>query len=224
MRKDDYVPRKESVFYPWSKNLVKVSTANRARWGISAAETTDLNTSFTDYETKYLIAIDPKTRTKATVQEKNDAKKIFTVKLRSYCMGHLLHNTLVTNKDRDLLQLPIHDIKPTPVPPPKTWPVGTVDTSVHQQHTIHVTDSAEVTPRGGLPDNVHGFETWYKVGGAMPNTDEEFSYLNFSSTSLLTVNFPLDKAGVNVWYRFRWVNARNQPGPWSESIISAVIP
>jgi hypothetical protein len=86
-----------------------------------------------------------------------------------------------------------------------------------------VVDSVEVRKRGGLPAGVHGFETWRKVGGTAPVNDSDFAYLNFSSTSTLVVDYLLEEAAATVWYRFRWTNAKNQPGPWSE-IISAIVP
>jgi hypothetical protein len=99
-----------------------------------------------------------------------------------------------------------------------------VDTSTPQRHTLHVADSKEVTPRGGLPADAHAFETWRKVGGSAPENESDFTYLATSTTSSLTVDYLLAEVGLTVWYRFRWVNARNLPGPWSESIISAVVP
>jgi hypothetical protein len=224
MKKNDYVPSRESVFFPWAKNLVQVSTVNGARWMIPSEETTALSTSFGNYDAKYQIAIDPATRTSVAVQAKNSAKKSFTVVLRGFCMGYLLHNKLVSDDDRRLLQLPIYDPTPTPRPVPPTYPNGQVDTSTPQRHTLRVVDSKEVTPRGGLPADANGFETWRKVGGSAPENEADFTYLATSTTSSLTVDYSLAEVGQTVWYRFRWVNARNQPGPWSESVISAIVP
>jgi hypothetical protein len=39
----------------------------------------------------------------------------------------------------------------------------------------------------------------------------------------LKVFFDLSDVGKNVFYRFRWVNTRNQPGEWSE-VVQATIP
>ena len=224
MNKKDYVPTRESEFYPWVKNLVAVSQSKGAQWNISTVQLENLSSSFANYEVKYLIAINPATRTQVAVQAKNDVKKKFTSELRVFCMSSLLHNPQVTNADRNLLGLPVRDTRPTPVPPPHTMPVGMVDTSVHQRHTIRVSDSEVTTKRGGLPAHVRGFEIWRKVGSNVPPvSDNEFVYLNFSSTTSLTVDYSLTEVGQMVWYRFRWVNARNQPGPWSESIVSAVV-
>ena len=223
MSRKDYMPKKESVLHPWGKNLVKVTGARGTQWQIPAAATQKLSTSFNFYDGKYQIAIDPATRTPAAVQDKNDAKKTFIGDARIYCKGYLLYNQLLTNADRDLLQLPIPDKKPTPVPPPKGTPEGRVDTSVHQRHTIHVVDTKEEHPRGGLPDGVYGFEIWSCRGGEIPTDDKAFTYVATSTTSTHVIDYPLAEVGTTVGYRFRYINARNQPGPWSE-IIFAVIP
>ncbi|MDR1407461.1 MAG: hypothetical protein LBJ23_05375 [Tannerella sp.] len=223
MKRKRYIPSREAEFYPWSKNLVDVSQSKGAQWEIPAMRIQNLGASFKNFELKYLIALDPATRTKITVQDKNGAKKSFTVDLRDFCQGNLLHNALVTDADRDLLRLPIPDRTPTHIPPPSGTPSGRVDTAVHQRHTVHVVDTQEIRPRGGLPDGVYGFETWRGTGSEMPTDDSGFTYLNTSTTTSLAIEYALSEVGKNVWYRFRWVNARNQPGPWSE-IICAVIP
>jgi hypothetical protein len=223
MKRKDYIPTKESELHDWGKNLVKVTGTRGTQWQIPTTATQTLNTSFTTYDGKYLIAIDPATRTPVAVQDKNDAKKAFIGDARSYCRGFLLYNQLLTNADRDLLKLPIPDRHPTPIPPPKGTPEGRVDTSVRQRHTLHVIDTLEVHPRGGLPKGVAAFETWRFVGETMPTDESAFAYVATSTTSMLVVDYTLAEVSKTVWYRFRWLNARNQPGPWSE-IIYAVIP
>jgi hypothetical protein len=223
MRNKSYIPTKEAEFHPWSKNLVKVTAAKATQWQIPTAATQKLSTSFLTYDSKYQIANDPATRTPVTVQDKNDAKKTFTGDARDYCRGYLLYNKLLTNADRDLLQLPIPDKHPTPIPPPKGMPEGRVDTSVHQRHTLHAVDTLEVRPRGGLPGGVAAFETWRFIGEAMPTDESAFTYVATSTTTHPVVDYALAESGKTAWYRFRWVNARNHPGPWSE-IIYAVIP
>ena len=223
MKNRSYIPSKESELHDWGKNLVKVTGARGAQWQIPTAATQKLISSFALYDGKYQIALDPATRTAVTVQDKNDAKKTFVADTRIYCKNYLLYNQLLTNADRDLLRLPIPDKKPTPIPPPKSIPEGRVDTSVHQRHTLYVIDTEEVHPRGGLPDGVAAFETWRYIGDTMPTDESEFTYVAASTTSTHVIDYRLADVGKLVWYRFCWINARNQAGPWSE-IISAVVP
>jgi hypothetical protein len=223
MKRKDYIPTRESELHEWGKNLVKVTGTKGTQWQIPVAATQKLGTSFAAYDGKYLIAIDPATHTPAAVQDKNDARKTFIGDTRNYCKGFLLYNQLLTDADRDLLRLPIPDRHPTPIPPPNRPPEGRADTSVHQRHTLHVIDTLEVRPRGGLPGGVAAFETWRFVGNTMPTDESAFAYVATSTVTHLVIDYALAEVGKTVWYRFRWVNARNQPGPWSE-IICAVIP
>jgi hypothetical protein len=39
----------------------------------------------------------------------------------------------------------------------------------------------------------------------------------------MIIDYPQVDVGKTVYYRFRWVNEREQPGPWSEGILEAVI-
>ena len=223
MSNKDYIPKKEVVLHDWGKNLVKVTGAKGILWQIPTNATQKLNASFTLYDTKYQTALDPASHTPIAVQDKNDAKDAFVGEARVYCKGYLLYNPLVTNADRDLLRLPIPDKTPTPILPPKSMPEGRADTSVRQRHTLHVIDTEEVHPRGGLPTGVAAFETWRYEGDTIPTDDSTFTYVATSTTTTLVVDYTLAEVGKTVWYRFRWLNARSQPGPWSE-IISAVIP
>ena len=223
MSEKDYIPLRESEFYPWAKNLVKVTATRGLEWQIPATATQKLNASFAFYDEKYQAAISPASRTAAVVQDKNDARKTFIRDVRDYCRGYLLYNRALTNADRDMLQLPIPDRKPTPKLPPKSVPQGRIDTSVHQRHTIRVVDTIEIHPRGGRHDGVAAFETWRFVGNELPTGESCFTYGASSTVTRLVINYALADMGKIACYRFRWLNSRNQPGPWSE-IIFAVIP
>ena len=223
MNNNDYLPHVETRFLIWSENYVNVLIANADRWNISSSEVSKLNGLNTEFKEKYSVAENPATRTRVAIQAKNDAKKAFIADIRRMYRSFVLYNEAVTNDDRDLLQVPIHDNKATPSAAPHTAPSGSVDTSVHLRHTIRVVDSVETSKRGRVPVGVHGFEAWRKIGGAIPVSDSEFNYLNFSSSSKLDVDYPLEDAGKIVWYRFRWAGMKNQHGPWSE-IVSAIVP
>jgi hypothetical protein len=131
----------------------------------------------------------------------------------------LRFNPAVTDDDRSDLGLTIPDPEPSPAPPIDTEPIGQVDVSVHLRHTLKVKDSHH--SGRAKPEHARGFEVWRKVGEA-PEKDDDFIYVGTSGTDRMKLEYPLDMVGTMVSYRFRWVNTRNLPGPWSE-IVSAVI-
>jgi hypothetical protein len=223
MKSKDYIPHQEPVFYLWLKNLIYHVSQMAIAWEIPVRVLNKVLAFFNDYEIAYQTTLDPSKRTKSAVQIKNDARKILIAEIRLLCQGHLLHNDLVTNADRDTLKLPIYDPSHSPEPAPPGHPEGTINTAIHQQHGISVKDSDEITPRGGLPRYAHGFETWHHIGTALPTKDSDFTYVNFSSSTSMKVYFDLSDVGKNVFYRFRWVNSRNMPGEWS-GIVQATIP
>jgi hypothetical protein len=71
---------------------------------------------------------------------------------------------------------------------------------------------------------MHGVEVWRKVGGEPQTDDSEYSFVCLSTCTAIVLEYPLTDTGKMVYYRFRWVNSRNQPGPWSENFVSVVIP
>ena len=223
MHSKDYIPHVEALFVLWIENFILILTAKAAAWGILPAEMAKLAELLEKFKEKYAIAVAPATCTNAAKKAKNDAKKELVTYVRKIYRTRLLFNDSVTNEDHELLQIPIHDTTHTPSPSPHSAPIGRIDTSVHLQHKIKVTDTVEISKRSSIPDKVRGYEIWRKIDGNIPTTESEFSYLATSTSSLHIETYKLDIVGKIVWYRFRWVNSRNQPGPWSE-IISAIIP
>jgi hypothetical protein len=223
MKGKDYIPKAEKEFYPWVQNLVKVSTLYTIAWEIPPRAVTNLTDKLTMYNKYYLQAIDPVLRTKIVVQAKNDAREELVTEVRSFSQGHLMHNDLVKNSDRDMLQLPLYSSSRTPAPAPTSHPIASVGTATHQEHNVGVMDSNETTPRGGLPVFVGGVEVWCSIGDELPTKDSDFTYVCFSSTPTFKVHYRLEDVGKSVFYRFRWISTSNLPGGWSE-IVQAVIP
>ncbi|MDR0348889.1 MAG: hypothetical protein LBH90_05270 [Tannerella sp.] len=222
MRGIDFMPYKDSDLLRWATNFLAVLFKIMAQVEFSETVYQELLGLLNTYREKLSLADAPETRTKATVQAKNDARKILKRRLRASIAEYLTHNHLLTDADRDNLGLPVYDTKPTPAPLPTDMPAGEVDTSTHQQHRIRV-KSGTLTGKT-KPQKVHGYEVWRKIGGNPPADDSEYTYVCLSTRSLTVIDYPLTDVGKMVYYRFRWVNTRNQPGPWSEGYLSAVIP
>jgi hypothetical protein len=202
--------------------VVDTSLANAQTWEINPDELS-WGAELTTFRAALAVSKNPATRTPVATEAKNDARKAVEAKARPFIQGRLIKNPKVTPADLLAMELPVHDTHATPAPLPVRMPIGEIDFSVHQQHTVHVKDD-HLTGKV-RPDHVRGYEVWRKIGGdAPPATDEEYSYVGFSSRVTYTINYSLSDVGKTVWYRFRWINTRNQPGPWSETPISAIIP
>ncbi|MDR1348657.1 MAG: hypothetical protein LBJ63_09605 [Prevotellaceae bacterium] len=220
MHRSDYIPANDGKFLEWVKILFAYAEAHAADFGLDPRGFDNINALIEAYEAAYARAENPN-RGRADVVAKNEARDTLKKAVRQYVKEYLTSNHLVTDVDRRHMGLPVHDVKPTPAPVPTDMPVGEVDFSIHQQHRVHV-KVGKLTGKA-KPPKVHGFEVWRKVGGDPPASDAEWTYVNFASRSPLIIDYPQTDVGKTVYYRFRWVNTRNQPGPWSEGYVSAVI-
>ncbi|MDR0348887.1 MAG: hypothetical protein LBH90_05260 [Tannerella sp.] len=218
----NFIPRKNIDFLRWVTNFLAVLIKILERVGFPKEVYDELLELSNTFEEKFELSDAPETRTRATVQMRNDARKALEPELRKYIAEYLTHNHLLTDADRNNLRLPVHDMKPTPAPIPTDMPAGEVVTTTHQQHRIRV-KSGTLTGKV-KPLKVYGYEVWRKVGGEPPADDSEYTYFCLSTRSMTVIDYPMTDVGKMVYYRFRWVNTRNQPGPWSEGYISAVIP
>jgi hypothetical protein len=213
----DYIPRQDGKFLEWVKFLFAYVQEHTMNWNINPSALNDITPLLEKFETDYAKAENPN-RGKADVTAKNESRDTLQAAVRHYVKEFLAYNSLVTDEDRRHMALPVHDKKPTPSPGVLAMPEGEVDFSKHQMHRLFVK-----SPTGkAKPTHAHGFEAWRKVGGDAPATDSEWAYANFTSRSPLQLDYPLADVGKTVYYRFRWVNTRNQPGPWSDT-INAVI-
>jgi hypothetical protein len=218
----DYVPTQVKDYFDWQEKATSVAAQKIATWQTGITELpAEVVSAKTVYKAKYAIANNPETRTKGAIAERQLAQKEYTKELRLFFKQYILYNKFVPVADREAMGLKVYDVSRTPAPKPSTMPVGKVDFSIRRRHKIKVKDS--VHEGRGLPDGVHGFETWRKIGGLPPANSNEFEYAGFSSNSSFTINYELEQVGLTVYYIFRWVNSRNEPGPWSEGATIVTI-
>jgi hypothetical protein len=222
MHKKDYIPEADNKFYEWVNHTFPYATdpTNINRWRlrpdiVSAALVNEYN----EFKTNYLHAINPETRTPAAITAKTESKKKFESSFRSYIKSNITYNPDVTDEDRRIMQIPIHDTKPTHIGAPEEEGYLEVFFSKRQEHDLSVKNKEG---KKAKPKNAVAFEVWRKVGGTPPQDDSDFTYVGTSTRSVYTIKYALSELGQTVWYRVRWINGKNEPGPWSE-IISAII-
>ncbi|MDR1939118.1 MAG: hypothetical protein LBQ73_11570 [Tannerellaceae bacterium] len=220
MSKSDYIPRRDGEFLQWAKSFLEYVLAHAVEWNIPESRTTDLETELFAYENAYKNAQNPN-RGKANVLHKNITRDTLKKSVRVFVNEFLAYSSDVTDEDRERMGLRIRDKKPTPAPIPTEVPTGSIDFSTHQRHTLYVRDT-KLSGRA-KPETVRGYEVWHKVGGEAPVEDGQWVYVSTSSRASFIIDYPQTDVGKIAYYRFRWINTRNQPGPWSDGIISAVI-
>jgi hypothetical protein len=120
----------------------------------------------------------------------------------------------VTDQQRNSLGITARSTTRTPVGPPTSKPVATIDTNTRLQHTITFVD--ELTPSSrAKPDGVQGCEIWGKVDGPPPAGPSELKYLATDTRSPYLAMYDDGQSGKTAYYMLRWVSTRGEPGGWS---------
>ncbi|HEY4785644.1 MAG TPA: hypothetical protein VIH57_06330 [Bacteroidales bacterium] len=222
MNNKDYIPDTDTGFDQWQSGLIENAEPNLTAWGIPTEDFTGLKAKQAPWESAFAKSKNLQTRTRADVQAKDDARQNYEKSLRSFVSQWLANNAKVSNADRERLGLTVRSNTRTPSPEPVTRPVATIDFSIRLRHTINFAD--EATPRSrAKPNGMHGCEIWVKIDGEAPKDASELTYLATDTNSPYVANFGGKDAGKVAYYWLRWINTRNQPGPWSSTISAMIV-
>jgi hypothetical protein len=218
----DYIPQNDADMNVWQGNLVAIVESNLTTWSISTDDFAVVKSKQTTWTTAYTKASNKQNRTSADVLAKDDASYEYKKTIRGFVAQWLANNTKITDSDRTRMGLTVKSGTRTPTPAPATCPVGTVDFSQRQQHSISYYDEASAHSNA-KPTGVHGCEIYMKVDGDAPKDASELAYVGTCTASPYTVKFDGAKAGKTVYYWLRWVNTRGEAGPWSTTISAMVV-
>ncbi len=222
MSNSDFIPGSDAEFNIWQECLVDNAEQNKTIWGISVDGLAKVKTFQTDWVSAFSKASNKQNRTAADVTAKDDARYEYEKAIRPFVAQWLSNNDKVTDSDRTRMGLTVKTGTRTPTPAPATSPVGTIDFSVRQQHTLRYYDEASAHSNA-KPAGVHGCEIYMKVDGEAPKDASELSYVATCTASPYTVKFDGAKAGKTIYYWLRWVNTRGECGPWSITMSAMVV-
>jgi hypothetical protein len=222
MSNSDFIPGSDPEFNMWQDCLVDNAEQNKTLWGISEDSLAKVKILQTNWLSAFSKASNKQNRTAADVTAKDDARYEYEKAIRPFVAQWLSNNEKVTDSDRTRMGLTVKTGTHTLTPVPTTSPVGTIDFSVRQQHTIRYYDEA-AAHSNAKPAGVHGCEIYMKVDGDPPKDASELIYVATCTASPYTVKFDGTKAGKTIYYWLRWVNTRGECGPWSITMSAMVV-
>ncbi|MDR1273273.1 MAG: hypothetical protein LBK12_01870 [Odoribacteraceae bacterium] len=217
-----YIPKNDMKFLQWLNVFLTYLYANLGRLNVPAGVLTILERMRDDFALKLAAAEDPSTRTKLTVQAKNDARRATEAATRNAVNEYLTYNHEVTNEDRDGLGIPTRKTTRTPAPVADESPDADVDTSVIGHVGIAFYEKGKKHKKA-KPEGQHGVEIGWMVSDTPPARWDELRHSSIDTRSPFTLAFENDERGKTVYFALRWENTRGEKGPWSE-IQSAIIP
>ena len=212
----DYIPTQDPDFGNWVKIYSNYVNTNFAALGLTAAQNTLLQTDNTSWNNDYPAHVTGQATAGSLAQQKDTTRETLEKLVRDYS-ALMQTNTTVTDEQRAALGITIPKTTKTSTRVPATRPMANVDNRNRLDHIINFFD--ESTPDSSTkPDEVRGVEIWQKIGGTPPTSQSEVVYIATDTKTPYTNRFDGAYAGTTVHYMLRWVNTRNEPGPWSETL------
>jgi hypothetical protein len=219
-KQHDYVPRQDGKLLEWVRNLLSYLVRNGALLGLDPHTWADLEQKILAYSDAYQKAEAPN-RGSADVLLKNECRDALKKVVRLYVKEYLEYNHLVTDENRKLMGLPIHDTIPTPAPVSTTAPEAEVKLPSPAVIEVHFKEAG--SPNKRKPKGQSGVEVASAILDEKPVDWEELIHSDFATRSPLRLTFKGADRGKTLYFALRWQNTRGEKGPWSE-IINAIIP
>jgi len=209
----DYIPQKDTLTAAWAANFSGLITATPGAYGLMASDAATIAAAYNLYNSALTLVLNPLTKTKATVADKNAKKHAMLATLRLYAQMIKL-NRGVTNEAKIGLGIHINAGGPSPVPAPTTSPVLAVANGVPLVQSVEFHDIT--TPsRRAKPAGVTGLMLLVAVGTTPPASPAEAEMYGIATKAPYQVTFnPADK-GKTAYYFGRWVTGTGLTGPWS---------
>jgi hypothetical protein len=216
----DYIPPSDADFDAWLTNFVDYVVANAVALGATPAQVTSLQTVKTDWDAKYPASTTAQASAASAVQAKSDSRSATEDLVRPF-VAMLQSNSGVTDAQRQSMGITVRSGARTPVGPPSSKPIASIDTSQRLRHTISFVDELTPTSRA-KPDGVQGCEIWMKVGDPSPGGPNDVHYLALDTRTPYVTDFEAADAGKTAYYMLRWLSTRGETGPWSQTVSGTI--
>lgn len=216
----DYIPSREALLSTWVSNFSTLITATPGAYGLMASDATVIATAVNLFNAALTLALNPATKTKGTVADKNAKKAAMLVTVRQYSQV-IKRNLGVSNEAKIALGLTINAAGPTPVPAPSTMPVITPAPAGSLRQVIHFAD-ATAPDRRAKPAGVKGLLVAVAVGTTPPPVRDLVPTYGMATKQAFAVSFSEADAAKTAYYYGRWITASGLLGPWS-ALSQAII-
>lgn len=208
-----YIPSREADMDAWLLNFKTLIAATPTNYGLVAGDATSISAAYAAWNAAYLAATNPTTRTRLTVQTKNQQKANVLSVVRGYA-ATIRANRAVSDALKMGLGLHIHDSQPTPIPAPSTYPVLTVRGLGLGAQDLNAAD--QMTPdKRAKPAGAIGLVLFRAIGTAPISNPDQAAYLAFVTRAEFQSQFTSADNGKTATYFARWTNGKGEVGPWS---------
>ena len=209
----DYIPAQDAEALAWMQTFSAGITASPATYNLVAADATAIAAAVSAFAGAQAIAVDPATRTKVTVNQKDAARANAEELCRQYAAGIKVNAGI---SDADKIAIGVRPINPTrtPIPAPTTSPLLNIVAATPGVQTLRYADSA--TPDSGKkPFGAIQLQLFVVTGTAAVTDPDSAAFLAAHTRNPVEVPFTSADDGKVATYFARWATRTGEVGPWS---------
>jgi hypothetical protein len=207
-----FPPTREADLVTASTNFKERIVAAPTLYALTEAQATEYATRHDTFVESYQAARDPSTRTPSQIIAKNTDKEALLTYLRE--LARIVQAAPnVTDEQKSILGLPVHNDEPTPIGAPTEPPVVVVCSMLGRNVKVRLQDLSSPTRRG-KPLGVNGAAVFAYVGATPPADTSDWTFVGNTARTSFDVELPATMpAGATMWITAFWFNPRKQSGP-----------
>jgi hypothetical protein len=217
----DYIPKSQTSLAIWARNFSEKISATPGAFGLMASDAAAIAQAVGLFDDALTLALQPSTKTKSIVADKDGKRAAMLVTLRTYAQM-IKRNQGISDEAKINLGLHIDAPGPSTVPAPSSAPRLILDNDGYLVQRLRFRDEAN-PDRMAKPPGVIGmllavvtvpFDAIHGPAAMLP------SYETAPVHGLVTrqpyrIQFPASALGRIACYFARWVTRDGTPGPWS---------
>jgi hypothetical protein len=211
-----FIPTREAELNPWLGNFCGKIAAGPATYDLTVSDGMTLTHAYDAWHAAYTAAIDPGTRTRPTVNEKNRQRRAIIALVRGYA-STIRVNPNVSNELKLNLGLHVRAAAATAISTPATYPMLSVTELRRGTQDLRIIDSSAPTRRA-KPAGTVGLLIFRHIGDGPARTPQQAQFLAFATRTEFTAEFAHADNGKTATYFARWTNFRGEMGPWSTAV------
>ena len=219
----DYIdPKDEGFDLLLRGKFAPYVNTNFAALGLTSADNTALQAGTVAWGYSWVAYGNADTAMKAATVDKN-AKRAAVEPIVREIAQKVQANPAVTDVQKTALGLPVYKTTKTAVGAPTTLPVVTrIDSSTRCILRLFYADAATPASKA-KPAGVQSCEIREQIGGTAPTDPEAMDFLAIETRTPYRADYEAGDIGKTVYFAFRWLSTRGEPGPWSQ-IYNATVP
>lgn len=216
----NWLPIRDADFDTFYSNFKTLIAATPTNYGLVAADGTALTNGFNNWHAAYVAAVNPSTRTTATVATKNQQKTLALALIRGYA-ATIRVNAGVSDALKIGIGVHIRDTDPTPVPVPTSKPVLAIARFDQGFQEVRATDENTPNSRARAP-GAAGMLVFRAISTEPVNDPQQATFMKFVGKTTLQSDFSPADSGKVATYFARWTNGKGEVGPWSQGVSGSI--